>query len=69
MNRRVIYNAAPGGCDDCGDVRMVRVDIADFGIAGVFPCPVCGDPEPYRRFIADFADYLRRPKAPPEVIA
>lgn len=64
MNRLTIFNASPGGCDECADVGKVLVDIPTWNILAPVACPVCRDPKPLHALLDPLGDYLTRPKAP-----
>lgn len=64
MNRLRINTFTHGGCVICGDAHQIRVDVSDFGIIGVFPCPACVEEQPIRSFMAPLMDYVTRPEAP-----
>lgn len=68
MNRLHINAASPGACIPCGGLQRIQVEVSDFGIIGIFSCPVCVEGQAVRSFMAPLMDYVTRP-TPPQVIA
>lgn len=58
MNRITINTADSSACITCGGLKMVRYDVSDFGIIGVFPCHSCQGGFAVREFLAPLSDYL-----------
>lgn len=69
MNRLIIKLASPGQCVTCGGKQRIWVEVNDYEIVGMYPCPSCCTDQPSRDLLAPLLDYLGRPETIPDVIA